>query len=488
MGSSSGLDPFTSEPQSGRVLNVFFLVLGTISRLTGLGLPVVYHGARLASGWLLLLSVYCLGARVLATIFARRLALLTAALASGLGWAFHAVPGQPHPIDFGPGLVMPEAIVSLSLLLNPLFCFSMFLMVAILGFAADAFQRDSTRSAVMAGLAALVLGNIHTYDLLPVTATVVAYVLLLLTTRQARLGAVAKAAGIIVLIAAPSLAYQVWLLRLGDITLTIKTAETPVYSPAPMLLALGIGLPLALSVFGLARLLRPGAPPFARLLALWLVLGFVMVYAPLPFQRKLAQGISIPAVLLAVYGMEPLLTRIKRAHAVALAAAFLAVMLPSNMLFVGRTLGDLRTNNADYLANLMPPLYLRGDQHVALQWLESEADFQDVLLCNSFLGSYAPGLAGTRVYLGHWAETIHFREKLAAYARFLRADTDEAERPDLIREHGITYVLRDESIYDELFHLSPDGAVLPAFDPGQAAWLQPVYAKGSVTVYRVIAP
>ncbi|MBN1461134.1 MAG: hypothetical protein JXA57_16525, partial [Armatimonadetes bacterium] len=134
------------------------------------------------------------------------------------------------------------------------------------------------------------------------------------------------------------------------------------------------------------------------------------------------------------------------------------------------------------------PLYLRGDQYAALQWLDAEADFEDVLLCNSFLGSYAPGLAGTRVYLGHWAETIHFREKLGVYAHFLLAGTDDMDRQKFVQEQGITYVLRDDSIYDEVFHLSPEAAVLPAFDPSQVEWLHPVFASGRVTAYRVVEP
>ena len=117
------IDPFTSEPQAGRVVNVFFLALGAFSRVTHLGLPVTYHLARLLSGWLLLMALYCLGAQVLSSIFARRLALFFAAFASGLGWLFQPGAGRPHPIDYGPGLIMPEAITSLSLLLNPLFCF-----------------------------------------------------------------------------------------------------------------------------------------------------------------------------------------------------------------------------------------------------------------------------------------------------------------------------------------------------------------------------
>jgi hypothetical protein len=479
------IDPFTSEPQAGRVVNAFFLVLGGFSRVTHLGLPITYHLARVLSGWLLLMAIYCLGAQVLSTLFARRLALFFAALASGLGWLVQPGAGRPHPIDYGPGLIMPEAVTSLSLLLNPLFCFSMFLMVVIVGLGAHAFASGSSRSALLAGLAALVLGNIHTYDLIPVAATLAVYLLVLLLTGRARIAPSLKLAALIAILAAPSLAYQVWLLRSGDVTLTIKTAETPVYSPHPLMLALGLGLPLALALIGLVRSFRADAPAAAKLLAVWLVLGFALAYAPVPFQRKLVQGVQIPMVLLAAFGIERLLGKVSPAGALSAAAALVAIMLPSNLLFVGRALQDLQTNNTAYVGNLMPPLYLRADQRAALAWLDDHADRRDVLLCSSFLGSYAPSLAGTRVYIGHWAETLHFRDKLSEYSRFLRADTDDAGREALVRREGITYVLRDHRIYDEVFHLSPEGEPLPAFEPGRADWLSPAYDDGQVALYRV---
>ncbi len=251
------------------------------------------------------------------------------------------------------------------------------------------------------------------------------------------------------------------------------------------MLALGLGLPLTLALIGLARSFRADAPAAAKLLAIWLVLGLALSYAPVPFQRKLVQGVQIPMVLLAAFGIEQLFGRVSPAGALSAAAALVAVMLPSNLLFIGRALQDLRTNNTAYVGNLMPPLYLRADQRAALAWLDGHADFRDVLLCNSFLGSYAPSLAGTRVYLGHWAETLHFREKLAEYSRFLRAEADDAGREALVRREGITYVLRDHSIYDEVFHLSPEGESLPAFEPSRAGWLAPVYDSGQVALYRV---
>ncbi len=50
------IDAFTSEFQSGRVVNAFFLALGTFARATHLPLPIVYHLARVISSWLLLMA------------------------------------------------------------------------------------------------------------------------------------------------------------------------------------------------------------------------------------------------------------------------------------------------------------------------------------------------------------------------------------------------------------------------------------------------
>jgi len=477
-------DPFTSEPQAGRVINLFFLALGCLSRTFHLPLPLAYHLARLASGWLLLMAVYCLGAQVLASLFARRLALLLAAFASGLGWLFHAGPGQPHPIDYGPGLVMPEAVTSLSLLLNPLFTFSMFLMIVAIGLGVHALSAGSPRSALIAGLSAFLLGNIHTYDLAPVALVLAGYLLLLLLSRALTIRAILLAA-LIAALAAPSLVYQLWLMQSGELTLAVKAVETPVLSPAPAFLALGLGIPLALALGGLAYAATPHARPTARALALWLVLGLALIYAPVPFQRKLAEGIHIPVILLAALALERLIPTAIARWRLPAAALLLALTLPSNILFAARAVRDLRTNNQAYLGNLMPPLYLRPDQYGSLRWLDDHASRSDVLLCSSFLGSCAPSLADARVYLGHWAETLHFSRKVSDLSHFLRADTPDSARRALCRREGITYVLRDRTIYDEVYCLAPDGSTQPLFEPDDSHWLAPVYEKERVSLYRV---
>jgi hypothetical protein len=479
------LDPFTSEPQRARVLNLFFLALGLFARLTHLPLPVVYHLARVISGSLLLISVYWLAAQMLQGVLARRIALLLTATASGFGWLYHARSGQPHPIDYGPGLVMPEAITFLSLLLNPLFCFSMFLMVATIGLAAQAFTSGSTREAALAGISALVLGNIHSYDLIPVAAVLFAYLLYALISRRAEWRAILLGL-LIASIAAPAVIYQYWLLGSGEPGLLAKTLGQWQYSRGPQHLALGLGLPFLLSLLGAVKGLARGAPERSRLLALWLVIGFALVYLPLPFQRKLAEGLHIPACLLAAFALEPLGRVVARRAAIA-GAALILLCLPSNALYIRRALGDLVTNNTAYIGNLMPALYLRPDQRQALSWLDDHATSSQMVLSNSFLGSYAPSLAGVKVYLGHWSETLNYAKKVKEFSGFLQAGTADREREAFCRGNGVGFVIRDRSIYDDIF-LPTWARAAGGFDPDRSSWLLPVFARDRVTIYRVLKP
>jgi hypothetical protein len=421
------------------------------------------------------MAVYCLATQVMERVGARRAALLLTATASGLGWLWPAGPGQPNPIDFGPGLIMPEAITFLTLLLNPLFALSVFLLIVVCLAASHAFATRSVRAALLAGAAALVLGNIHSYDVIPAAVILTAFLLYLLLARRAG-GRAVLLALLIAAMAAPSLLYQLWLQRTGEVSILVKAVNQPP-SPEPLYVALGFGIPLAFAGVGWLRAARGN--DWARLLALWLVVGFALVYAPLPFQRKLIEGLHVPICVLAVFALAPMWERRPR-QAAMVAGLLIVVALPSSLLLARRGMRDLLENNRRYLVNLMPPLYLNADQRAALRGVEEQAARREVLLGNSLLSNYAPSLSGVRVFFGHWSETPEFARRIGEYSWFLRASTGDGERESFARARGITYVLRDESL-DTLF--LPVGE--EAFDASGYAWLEPMFAESTVTVYRV---
>ena len=136
----------------------------------------------------------------------------------------------------------------------------------------------------------------------------------------------------------------------------------------------------------------------------------------------------------------------------------LLLLLPSNLLFVSSTLDATRTNNrAKVYQALMPPFYLPEAELQAIEWMGDNLPPDAVIGCLPMVGSYLPGLIGRTVYCGHWAETIHFADKLQAYSRFLKEPGLAAEKVAFLRQAGITH------LYFGAYELEHTGGQLPQF-------------------------
>jgi hypothetical protein len=119
--------PYTSEPQDGAPVFLFYLFFGHMARWTGLPLIAIYHAARLIGGATMLAMLYVLAARASDDVGERRVMFLLAALGSGLGWL--AVFFGYQSAD----LWVPEAFPVYALLANAHFPLSMGLMMWIAG-------------------------------------------------------------------------------------------------------------------------------------------------------------------------------------------------------------------------------------------------------------------------------------------------------------------------------------------------------------------
>ncbi|NIM05746.1 MAG: hypothetical protein GTO55_05880, partial [Armatimonadetes bacterium] len=375
-GSLVFVDQFTTEPQRPWFFHVFFLSLGLFSRISGLSLIVTYQLSRIIWGVLLLLALYVFGAHFLEGLRARRFFLLLIALSSGLGWLYLLIMqptgNQPHPPDFGPGLVMPELITFLTLLLHPLFSFSVFLLVSTLLLLMLAMERRSLGLSLCAGVTGMLLANVHSYDSIPLAITILLYLVGRVVV-QRRLGlweiAPALILGVMML---PPLLYQFHLYR--DLPVFRLKAEVATLSPPLLQYLLAMGLPFVFFIAGAKiALQRVRKQPDLLLPMAWFVALLISAYLPFSFQRKMAEGMQIPVCLLGALFLSERVLNSEKLHSTILqgatAAAILLFCFPSNGFFLGKALQDLQSMGTSYYAHLMPPPYLRAEQVAALEWL-----------------------------------------------------------------------------------------------------------------------
>lgn len=531
-GSTRAFNLFTTEPQKGMPLNPLFLVLGRFAGITGLPMLAVYHGARILFGVAFIGILWRLACQTIADTHARKYGLLLLCFSAGFGWLplpWQMLPTSPTcppaPID----MWQPEAITFLSLYLSPLFVFSLALQAGILSLLLEAERQSRARYAIFAGLGGFLLGLVHSYDVISVSA--VWFVYLLISTFRPLPGAppslASRRLGYALLagaLTAPSVAYIYIQYRTEEVfraRADVATLSAPLYW-----VVLGYGLTLILACVAVRILISrqrrhsdseesaSAASPVwttgvdaTRLLIVWAIMNIAVAYLPgIAFQRKLLQGTHIPIALLAGIGMASLLQNrvpIALRRSVLVIPITLFLLALSNIRFVVRDITNYTINRSQ---TMQQRPYLERGELEALNWLKAntppEAAIQPlpwVLVMDvdgrtrsgvydSSLACFAPGLIHRKVYCGHWGETPDFGSKLNTMSRFTHPMTDDTERQAILRSMKVDYLLFSQlRVADEMDNKSAEKAA-PMFRglTELPDYLEKVYSNEDAAVYRVL--
>lgn len=435
---------FTTDPQPRLSTNLFFWAIGTIARWTGLPVLFLFHAARMGLGVVWLWTLWLLYKRLLPN-GARMPALWLACVSAGLGWLFWRDAGIDAPIDTW----QVEAFTFLSLYLNPLFVVGTLLMTACIYDLWRAVQERRWVYTVRAGIWALLVGNIHSYDVIQVAAAWLAF-LVVSSFVQRRfdrqrwlMGLTAGAIGL------PTVAYQYWLYRVDPIFR--HRADVPTSAPPLWHVLAGYAPLLILAVAAVwvtVRERRHREEPFL-LLFCWAVVGIGLQYLPrifsaagihLPmnFERKMVMGAHLPLCALAGWGLWLLVRHLPARRALLVTALVIALTTPSNVRWLIRDAHNLIRNMAN---TGMHRAYMEPEEWEAIQWLARNTNPEEAVLTFPSFGVFVPPFAGNRVYVGHWGETPQFAERLRETLRFLDARRSDEERYELLRRARVKYIV-----------------------------------------------
>ena len=481
---------FTTEPQHDLAFNLFFLLLGNIAHVLHLSPPVVYAGARVVCGALLLAATWRLVTTFLTDSRARLLAYVFVCCAAGFGFGSDFDPSAAYeqPIDRW----QPEAITFLSLYYTPLFTAALALMSV---WAASFYRAEQTgriRDLVPALIAGLLIGNFHSYDILQLWAFAAAYrVVTDAAARRTNLGgwirlALAGAAML------PTAGYQFWAIQ-REAVFHARVFDTATLSPSLQWVLLGFGLPLLLAALApfLPRARAGFAPNALRMLAVWAVVAVAISYAPhVAFQRKLLMGAHLPLCLLAGASLAALTSPLSGSLPALVSVFAVLVTVPSNVRFLLRDTARLRANVG---ATQYRP-YLSADEYAALDYLAHNARAGDaVLVCPDmrgsllpYLGVYVPAYSPASAYCAHWSETADFAGKLKQQTHFFRTDVGDDERAAFLAANpAIRYVLYAKNVKDGITDAAGNTWGGADFVQSPPAPLAPVYENNTLVLFRV---
>ena len=462
-------DPYTSEAHGGVFLFGFYLLFGHLAALLHLPLIAAYHLARITGAIALVLAADRLCRRVLAPEL-HRLALVLVILGSGAG-VLAQLAGNPSL--FGSKLEaldlhLPELSGWYSILAIPHFAWATALIIVALLGLLEIADRPSWRPLAVTSIAMIVLTAIHP-QMIPVLAIIWGAYQLVLVLWGRRTGWAALAAQAVPFITTlPLLAYNAWIL-FRDPTIAEWARQWRHQAPGPISLVLSLGVPLALGVVGTVLAWRRRDRGLA-LLMVWPPLVFLLLYLPnlANIQRRLLDALYVPLGMLAAVGLQALVRRFKPSGARRVKAILVTICCLSSAIVLAIALR--------FASGAFPEAYITGDSWQALQWLSSHHQANDRALSSPQAGQLLPAWAGVTVYVGHYSETLDYFRKIATVRTVLQPNASATDVEAFLRANGVT-----------LLYWGPDEAAT-GYQPAGQPYLEPIYQRGTVAIYRVNAP
>lgn len=425
---------YTTEPHRPAALFEFYLALGHLCRLTGLGLTLMYHLARLAGAiallacWDRLLRLWDFAGRE------RVMAFFIGVFGGGIGWLYWATSYDTNPMEFW----LHEAHGFSQILVFAHFAWSGALMLTGLAGLTKLFAAPRVSGWALArlGLAMFLMTWIHPRLVLNIAAIGGAAAALgaawgIWPLRRAVVPLATALAGSGVVMAVTVLSYR------GD-PVWEAWASTPLPRPTAMEFLGLFGLLWPLGGWGLVYAWRSRAPWGAFLVA-WAVVGAILPWLPIASARRLMQGYgfalgALSAVALVRGPGRRLEVRFGRRASDSLFVAAALALAVTPALHWGLGFRDLFGQRF--------PWFIAQERLRAMDWLRVHGDAEDVVLCAPDSGLLTPAYSGRRVVIGHWAETLDARHKFEEENwPFFKAEMSPAERAAMLDRRRVTILL-----------------------------------------------
>ncbi len=478
--------PFTVEEHDPALLGGLYLVLGHIARLFGASLDTIWNLSRSISSVILFVTTFAFIATYLPDRRERWTAYLIAILGSGLGWILFIV-NQPFwlgafPIDFK----MPEAHLFFSALTFPHGMLGTTLLMASFAFIKKALNSNNGAwlFAILAGLSNLLLGIVYPFLIYLIGVTYGVYWLFRLYRGRRLLWSDTGLLSVALIIPLPLYGYYYYTYQVNEIFRTWAD-QAVTQSPALPHYIIAYGPLLLFALLPIfIRQQKDSYRGSTTLLWSWIIAASLLIYAPVNPQRRFVQGVQVPLSILGAIGIYqvflPWLVRTRVFRRVVNRPRYSIKGL--EQLIVVAVIAFLALSNVYILASMSIsaaiqkpyPFFRDMDEVAAVEWLRDQEGSRTAVISAYETGNFIGAHAGKTVLVGHWAETVLWKEKLDKVEIFFQDETSDRWRIELLDQYGIGFV----------WHGSME-RLLGDFDPLSADYLHLVYSHGDVDIFAV---
>lgn len=406
---------YSAETNQGAYIFLFYLFLGHVSRWFGLSTIFIFHLARIISAVALLAALH----RFFSFLFADRpkvafWAFAFAAAGSGLGWLAAIFGG------FTSDFWVAEAYPFLSMYSSPHFSLG---LAILLWYLVESFLPFRKRAIPVLMAAGFLLGVVFPFAIVVaavITCGGIAYDYLSKGQTRWQSPLFFLAVGTITVL------YQFIIIRTDPI---LAGWDKQNQTPSPWVLDFVISFsPLLLFAVVEAYWAFRTRSRKNIYLAIWLILGVLLIYLPFSLQRRFMLGYMVPVAGLAASGIARLAG--KKIKLVSVMAVF--ITMP--------TLAIIMLGGINAVKDPESPLVINQGEMAGINFLAQNSKAGDIVLASPQTGSILPAYTGLRVVYGHPFETVDALTEKALVERFF-TNSLNAESLVWAKTRGVDWVI-----------------------------------------------
>lgn len=461
---------YNSEDHTANLLRPSYILLGKMAAVFNVPSVFMYHIGRLMFSTIFFFVAW----KFLGEFFEspRRKLLAFTILLTSCGLGFILGGFFPDASD----LWVPESLTFLSLGEAPHFILSQALMLLSFLFILKAWKSGNKAFYILSGLSLVFLGFEHPFNLGVICLTVfIAGIYFWVTKKGPKKREIALGLGVVAI--ASFFAFFAQILELyTNPALRSWAEQNYLISPIPMFFILGYGFILFFAFLGLEGYLSQRKPNQILILS-WIFSTCILLYSPIFFQRRFAEGAHIPLSILATLGVIEVARRISfytifQAKKIAYVSAICISVGVMGLGALGNVFIDITTLAHDNVNAYY--YYLLDGEVTAMRYISDKTTGKDVILTNWFYGNILPGISGRKVFIGHKVQTPSFTQKIEMINEFLLTkDSDAAYK--FLKKNKITYV----------YFGANDTMLEYGYNPDKKPYLIKVFEDDGATVYKV---
>jgi len=480
---------YTSEPHPRFIFDPFWLGVGILAKVFSLSAFLAFQLSKFLLIPIFLIVSYYLLAFFFKDETRRKVCFIFLIFASGLGglyfasyssqfsktgdvFVFSEMEMSHLPLD----VFTADVFTFFSIYNSPHFLASLTLIVLIFLLSLLAFESYKLIYSLGAGCSALFLFQFHPYHL-PTIFGVLGIFILLFILKEKKLNLnYLKHYFILLVFSLPPIFYYIltiqkfWIRRAHFLQFA-----TPI--PSLPIVFVSYGFLIIFALIGIFSILKKKEKNKQDIfLVSWTLTSFLLIYSPLPFQRRLAEGLQVALAILTTFGLfylrnwleeKPIFQKYFKeifSNKIFLTYLFFILFFFSSFLMI---INDLSLYLKHYYR-----MYLTKEAQEAMFWLRKNTKEESIVLSSFETGNLIPAFSLRQVYLGHGHQTVQLRKKLVEAEQFFQNSNDD-EKLTFLKDNQIDYLF-----------FGPEEKKEIRFNPEEKSYLKKVFSNNEVAVFK----